>query len=543
MARMFPSRFPDGAPGSERKVYNALSKLDGDWTVFHSVAWQRMRGNRQGDGEADFVVAHPAKGLFIIEVKGGNITLENGQWSTTNRKTKKTTKISPFSQTTASKHCLGDYLKEKVTSLHGKLDMGHAVWFPDVAVGEQLSPESPREIILDHSHLADPVQAIGRLAGHWNGATKLDEQQFAQVRKALAPTVTIQRKLAQDVSDTMDELIELTEQQLRVLSLLRRQRRAMIRGGAGTGKTLLAAERVRQLAADGHKVLFLCFNAPLGEYLAAGMASEAGVEASHFHKFARKVIDDAGMLPGGTWDQAVWDEQFAELLPEAASKLGVEFDAIVIDEGQDFHPQWWTALQFLLADPDDGILYVFADDQQDVYRTGWEPPFEGEPFPLDVNCRNTVPIGQRVGAVFNREELTLGADGPAPTFVEVPSFAQAAKQVGNALNKLVVDGGLKPDSVTVLSNRKDLVEGLRGQQVDGHLLTRSGGGGITVETVQRFKGLENDAVILALDGDRTQDDLAALAYVGLSRARAVLYVIGTAAIKKAINWDATAARP
>ena len=107
----------------------------------------------------------------------------------------------------------------------------------------------------------------------------------------------------------------------------------------------------------------------------------------------------------------------------------------------------------------------------------------------------------------------------------------------------MVDGGLKPDSVTVLSNRKDLVEGLRGQQVDGHLLTRSGGGGITVETVQRFKGLENDAVILALDGDRTQDDLAALAYVGLSRARAVLYVIGTAAIKKAINWDATAARP
>ena len=90
MARMFPSRFPDGAPGSERKVYNALSKLDGDWTVFHSVAWQGMRGNRQGDGEADFVVAHPAKGLFIIEVKGGNITLENGQWSTTNRKTKKT---------------------------------------------------------------------------------------------------------------------------------------------------------------------------------------------------------------------------------------------------------------------------------------------------------------------------------------------------------------------------------------------------------------------------------------------------------------------
>ena len=47
MARMFPSRFPDGAPGSERKVYNALSKLDGDWTVFHSVAWQGMRGNRQ----------------------------------------------------------------------------------------------------------------------------------------------------------------------------------------------------------------------------------------------------------------------------------------------------------------------------------------------------------------------------------------------------------------------------------------------------------------------------------------------------------------
>ena len=62
MAQLFPPRLiGDNIPGSERKVFEALATLDDEWMVFHSVAWQDKRGGRQGDGEADFVIAHPKK--------------------------------------------------------------------------------------------------------------------------------------------------------------------------------------------------------------------------------------------------------------------------------------------------------------------------------------------------------------------------------------------------------------------------------------------------------------------------------------------------
>ena len=82
-----------------------------------------------------------------------------------------------------------------------------------------------------------------------------------------------------------------------------------------------------------------------------------------------------GCFPdGGYDDRTFWSDVLPGLLPDAAQQLGLTFDAIVVDEGQDFHANWWTALELLLADPDDGFFYVFADDNQNVYRADWEIP-------------------------------------------------------------------------------------------------------------------------------------------------------------------------
>jgi ATP-dependent exoDNAse (exonuclease V) alpha subunit len=58
---------------------------------------------------------------------------------------------------------------------------------------------------------------------------------------------------------------------------------------------------------------------------------------------------------------------------------------------------------------------------------------------------------------------------------------------------------------------------------------------VPVETIQRFKGLEADVVILVIpeledDADRV------LAYVGMSRARVLLIVVGTSPVRAALSW-------
>lgn len=88
MARMYPNQLsPDTASDAERRLYAAFrDELDNRYTVFHSVAWQSLDPDgRPRDGEADFVIAHPRRGIPVMEAKGGAIRCDprTGRWTCT----------------------------------------------------------------------------------------------------------------------------------------------------------------------------------------------------------------------------------------------------------------------------------------------------------------------------------------------------------------------------------------------------------------------------------------------------------------------------
>lgn len=532
MAQMYPPRIAEGTPRSERDVFERLAQLDDDYVVFHSVPWQGKRHGKQGDGEADFVVAHPNRGVLVLEVKGGTIHVENGQWISESRNGERHKIRDPFEQASDSKFRLRDYLGEHIPRLGNPLRIGHGVVFPAVEITGDLAPSAPRQIILDRYDMRSMDSSIERLMRHWEKPTRLDDQQFSALRKALAPTHKIRVTQKHRIEEVVDKLIELTDQQVSVLRLLKRQRSALITGGAGTGKTVLAVEKAKQLADEGFSVLLLCFNAPLGEQLAAQFNDVENVTATNFHKFAQNLVNKAGVGPE-KWPDDYWDSVLAELLPTAAEQLGVSFDAVIVDEGQDFRANWWTSLELLLADPENGILYVFADDHQDLYRTGWEAPFEAESFALDVNCRNTVEIAERVNAVFDRDEPSLGIKGQTPGFMPAQG-KKAAQTLANFVGMLVREG-TPPETIAILAQKKPMVEALRGQEVEGVKFVAPGKPGVVVETIHRFKGLEADAVGVWLEDLDDVDDRI-LAYVGMSRARALLLVVGPEELKAKLDW-------
>ena len=133
-------------------------------------------------------------------------------------------------------------------------------------------------------------------------------------------------------------LLLLTEKQMQVLDGLRRNRRAVIYGGAGTGKTVLAAERTRRLTGEGFRVLLSCFNRPLADHLRAGFGGVDGVTVHGFHSLCRWQIGHAGMAFPDEPDSDWWEHEAPERLVEAAYNTGFEVDALVVDEGQDFAP-------------------------------------------------------------------------------------------------------------------------------------------------------------------------------------------------------------
>lgn len=89
-----------------------------------------------------------------------------------------------------------------------------------------------------------------------------------------------------------------------------------------------------------------------------------------------------------------------DALVEAIGILGARYDALIVDEAQDLATHWLTALMATLADERDDPVWLFMDDNQQVYETQLDVPREFQPFELTVNCRNTQAIHREVMKLY-----------------------------------------------------------------------------------------------------------------------------------------------
>jgi hypothetical protein len=486
VAKIFPEhREPEY--DSERRVLANLRQLDDSWLVFHNIKWQALRRGRQGDGETDFALFHPTRGVLVIEAKGGDVIVREGRYFRRHADGRSYPIGDPFEQAEACKRQLSNFLAAEIEGLGRGPRVGRAVAFPHVRIRHALGAHGPREIILDAADLNDIERSVSRLADYWKPPQRLTSTQLARIRTLLLPTVTVRRLLREDLADAAAGLVELTNEQYDVLDAIGGNRQALILGGAGTGKTLLAVERARRLADLGASVLLVCFNQLLGEHLAAEFRDNAFVTAGTFHQVARRLAVRAQRLIPDSPTQAWWDEELPTLFPEVAAEVGFEVDAVVVDEAQDFRPGWWDALRLVMRDLDDGWFYAFADTHQALFVPDWCSPFETAAFEyrLTRNCRNTRPIAEKVAAVLGGEVRTNRVEGPKPRFHIVASADEAVQRVMTRLGELLAQG-VEPLQIQVLSTTKNPAERLRGRDVAGVGLVSHGADGIAVETVQRF---------------------------------------------------------
>lgn len=534
MATIIPDR-PVSSSSAELKVRAALDQLGPEWTVLHGVAWQGVRAGRTSDGEADFVLVRPGHGVVVIEVKGGGIDIEDGTWFSTDREGVRHRIKDPFQQAVQSKHSLLAHLKSQ-GALSAFVPFGHVVALPDLADVPVLGPAAPPETTWTRRDLETIVNAVHSVVDHWDLRCDLSGADARSIVSALAPTVTVRPLLRDQVASTLDEQLELTTEQIAALQGLRRNRRTLTYGGAGTGKTVLAVERARQLAADGNRVLLTCFNRPLGDHLGEVTADSPLITAESFHAFAFGQARAAGRAVPATPNAEWHNEELPSLLPQAAADNGTMFDALVVDEAQDFAPMWWTSLAMLLEEPDHGPFHVFLDSNQAIYRADWDAPFDGASFDLTINCRSTLPILERVASLFGGSVPTgRGAPGPTPRHEPIESFGDIGAAVRRSLHRLLVEERLSASQLAILSTSKDVVDELRSRKVGPHSICAPGGSGIVAETVHRFKGLESDAVVLIVPD--AQPDTERLLYVGATRARAYLEVIAAPEPARLLGWQ------
>ena len=113
MARFYPTIDDDfhGSDG-EIQVYQALQQLSDGYVVFHSFRWLGEPGQYRSEGEGDFIIFHPTKGILSIEVKSGGIGYEEGSWIQINRRNNSKKRINPLGQAAETQYRIQRILRQ-----------------------------------------------------------------------------------------------------------------------------------------------------------------------------------------------------------------------------------------------------------------------------------------------------------------------------------------------------------------------------------------------------------------------------------------------
>jgi len=233
------------------------------------------------------------------------------------------------------------------------------------------------------------------------------------------------------------------------------------------------------------------------------------------------------------------DDFWHLILPSKLLELGDEkqpkFDAIIVDEGQDFKPEWYEYLQTLLKSDSESRFSVFLDEHQDIF--GHWKHFPCSPPParkvLTKNCRNTRAIVNYLNQTYPTQMSSFEKSpvGVPVVFRKVRNDIEAQTQIVRDIKNLIGNEEVKPGSIVILlDSTKDESCLAQTKAIAGFPLVSTyaeynpQAKQIYYATIEIFKGLEADVVLLVLGKDLSSEELAKSIYVQGSRAKHLLHV-------------------
>ena len=533
--------------GGELLLYELLQQLPDDYYVFHSTHWNEQRRRSEYSarkyvqwGEADFTIFHPSYGFIVFEVKDGLISFSRERgWIQTNRSNGMDKTIDPMDQAERSKYYFLDRIKARFGG-QSPYTFCSAVWF---TAGDRANIEGnlplnyKEEIVLwsnDLQSVAAAEMAIRRIYRFYDvRKVEPSEEMTSKVLDTLAPEFGVVQTMRSRTLAAKALFRRMTTEQMYLLDYLEVQEEAAIHGVAGTGKTVLAIQKAKNLAQTG-RVLFLCFNRFLKTHLEETCPDSTnisfftldGLVGAFTGAFTRSPDERTDTISEFLMD---WDE------------YELPFKHIVVDEGQDFADMHLQLLHDI-AQAHHGNFYVFYDRNQFVqgFRyPEWLDKMDCR-LVLSRNCRNTKeiaitstrPIGIDENRIrMRRESAVDGVIKPNLFFVEDKS---SQKKYLCRLIRKYISAGLAGTDIVVLSMKpegKSILTEDDFRLSGGYMLTKDkNSNGILFTTVRKFKGLEAMAVIcIDIDSETFENDRKRnIFYVGTSRAMSYLNLITTA---------------
>ena len=554
MAKMIPERpSEETSSAAERKLFQrfkAMPETD-DWVVLHSLAIAKH--TTQSQGEADFAVVIPSYGVFVLEVKGGRISYNNGTWYSKDRDDVQHQIKNPVEEASNAMHSIKEYIGNCQSS--PKLDrslFGFGVIFPDTTIhGIINTVELADEQIADFDDCLSPEDLKNYLlcmANFWKKRrapiiTLPTTEQCGELVSLLRPNFEGRVSLRSIIRNVENQVVSLTENQQDIFETIMDNSRCVVRGGAGTGKTIIALHFAKQMAGREHRTGFFCYNKQLSGYLKNNIQQTSTLTCDSFTEYMEQVVARAGKqlaIPGNSTGRNTY---YQETLPQAFMEAFLElelpqFSYLIIDEAQDLMiPRYLEAMDFILdGGIQNGKWYFFMDaerqnlfhndkNEEDVLQMLQQYNAHYTQCRLKDNCRNSVAIIEKVDEIFGTETRHKHNDERG-TDVVIKTYKKTADQVAalETILRMLLREGIKPEQIAILSPIR-FSNSAASMVTECVVSEQPGNNTVFYSTIHGFKGLESPVIILT-DIDNLADEARMnILYVGMTRAKSALYIL------------------
>jgi len=480
----------------------------------------------QDYAEADFIIASPALGILILEVKGGAIRKENGVWFQNERPMPH----SPLAQA----HRFLKILRRRFGELRMPCpSLGLAICFPDTPVDSGLTQDD----LAGKTIGSESVPFLDRILPDLFERV-IPERRYTQkgwiaaLHQMWCQSWIPDRKLSRRKAEDDEIRLRLDREQMKILDIAGENNRVIIQGTPGTGKSVLAMEMARREAAKGRRVLVLCFTESLGLELSRCLQDPL-ITATSIGSLALALLREQGQEIIEEYTLEFWEPVMRKAAGVVLPVMETRWDTVIIDEAQDMGENAWAFIEACTGVQ--SRLWIFMDPSQIALPNRSIPQhLENSSMKLKLDRPYRCPPAvQALAAIFAGEkpDQTLISEGINIGVIKiicgVPNDID--RKIGMEIRALLRDG-FSRSQIAVLS--------LRGLTCLDNVVYRPFVGGETVyrasdpesateiicDTFIRFKGLERPAIIVT-DLRYVTNRLLSRLLIAVTRATSVLRII------------------